>query len=88
MPRVSGAPALSVSTTLTGGVEEPLHERLSPSTATPIVGPVYVLLDELAVVEELDAAALWLRLVVATTWCPLRPSGSVPLVKFKVPVRV
>ena len=88
MPRVSGAPALSVSTTLTGGVDPALQDRLSPSTATPIVGPMYVLLEELAVVEELDAAEPWLRLVVATTWCPLRPSGSVPLVRFKVPVKV
>jgi hypothetical protein len=47
-----------------------------------------VTLEEVAVVVELVGTIDWLRSAVAVTWSPLRPMGSAPLVKLKVPVIV
>jgi len=47
-----------------------------------------VLVDELAVVLELEGVAVWLMVAVAVTCFPFRPRGSMPLVRVKVPVRV
>jgi hypothetical protein len=88
MLSVSAAPTVSVRTTVTAGVDVALQLRDRPPTAMPIVNPPYVLVEELAVVEETVGVAVWLIEVVRVTWSPLKPSGSVPLVKFKVPVKV
>jgi hypothetical protein len=46
------------------------------------------LVDEVAVVLELDGEADWLKVAVAVTFFPFRPRGSMPLVRVNFPVRV
>jgi hypothetical protein len=46
------------------------------------------LVEEVAVVVELEGDMVWFRVAVAVTVHPLIPIGSGPLVKLKVPVTV
>ena len=82
---VSGAPTLSVSTTVTAA--EQLKVPNVP-TVNDTGGPAYVLLEEWLLTELLDGAAVWLMLVVAVTCAPANLKGSVPLWRLKVPVTV
>jgi hypothetical protein len=46
------------------------------------------LVEEVAVVVEFEGDIVWLRVAVANTDVPFKPTRSGPLVKLKVPVTV
>lgn len=80
---VSGAPALSVRVR-TGVLVRP---HCTPSSWIPET-PVYVLVEEVLVVEESEGVISCVRVAVAVTVTPSRPTRSAPLARLKVPVTV